>query len=43
MVSGDLKDLLRRAASGKVLSDKAFKITSNPQSNGHQCGFASVV
>ena len=43
MAYGVFKDLARRAASDKVLSDKAFNIAKNPKYDGYQCGLASVV
>ena len=35
MAYGDLKDLKRRTASGKVLRDKAFNIAKNPKYDGY--------
>ena len=43
MAYGDFKDLKRRAASDKVLWDKAFNIAKNPKYNGYQRGLASMV
>ena len=43
MGCGDLKNLLRRAASDKVLQNKAFYIAKNPKSDEYQRGIASVV
>ena len=43
MVYGDFKDLSRRAASGKVLRDKAFNIVENQKYDGYQRGLASMV
>ena len=43
MAYGDFKDLARRAASDKVLGDKVFNITNNPEYDGYQRGFASMV
>ena len=43
MAYGDFKDLRRRTASDKVLRDKAFNITKNPQNDGYQRGLASMV
>ena len=42
MAFGDLKDLVRRIASDKVLRDKSFNIAKNPKYNGHQRGLASM-
>ena len=43
MAYGDFKDLPRRAASDKVLHDKAFNIAKHLKYNGHQEIFASMV
>ena len=43
MAYGDFKDLKRRTQSGKVLSNKAFAIASNPKYDGYQRGLASMV
>ena len=43
MVYGDFKDLAKRAASDKVLKDKAFNITKNPKYDGYQRVLASMV
>ena len=43
MTYGDFKDLTRRAASCKILPDKAFIITKNPKDDEHQRGIVSVV
>ena len=43
MVYGKSKDLAKRTQSDKVLTDKAFKIVSNPKYDGYQRGLASVV
>ena len=43
MGCGDLKNLLRRAASDKVLQNKAFYIAKNPKSDEYQRGIASIV
>ena len=43
MAYGDLKDLKRRIASGKILRDKAFNIAKNPKYDGYQRGLASMV
>ena len=40
---GDFNDLKRRAASDKVLRDKAFDIAKNPKYDGYQRGLASIV
>ena len=40
---GDFKDLTKRAASDKVLREKAFKIASNQKFDGYQRGLASMV
>ena len=40
---GDFKDLTRRTASNKILSDKAFNIAKNPKHDGYQRGIASMV
>ena len=37
------KDLAKRNESDKVLSDKAFKIASNPKQDGYQRGLASMI
>ena len=42
MAYADFKDLNRRAASDKVLRDKAFNIAKNPKYNGYQRGLAST-
>ena len=36
MTYGDFKDLVRRAASDKILRDKAFDIAKNPKHDGYQ-------
>ena len=36
MVYGDFKDIARRAASDKILRDKAFNITKNSKYDGYQ-------
>ena len=38
-----IKDLTKRAQSGKVLKDKAFKIASDPKYDRYQRGLASMV
>ena len=43
MAYGNFKDLKRRAASDKILRDKAFNIAKNPKYDGCQRGFASMV
>ena len=40
---GDFKDWARRAASNKVLKDKAFSIAKNPKDDRHQRGLSSMV
>ena len=40
MTYGDFKDLTRRTASDKILSDKAFNIAKNPKYDGYQRGLA---
>ena len=39
----DHKDLINRAATDKVLRDKAYDIASNPKYDGYQRGLASMV
>ena len=43
MIYRDFKDLTRRAASDKMLRDKAFNIAKNPKYDGYQRGLASMV
>ena len=43
MAYGDFKDLARRAASDKVLRDKAFNIAKNPKYDGYPRGLACMV
>ena len=43
MTHGDFKDLARRAASNKILRDKAFNIAKNAKYDGYQRGLASTV
>ena len=43
MAYGDFKDLTRRAASDKILHDKAFFIAINLKCDKHQRGLASMV
>ena len=40
---GDFKDLNRRTAADKLLSDKAFNIAKNSKYDGYQRGLASAV
>ena len=39
----DHKDLINRTKSAKVLRDKAYNITSNPEYDAYQRGLASMV
>ena len=43
MTYGEFKDLPRRTASDKVLSDKAINIAKMLKYDGYQKGFASTV
>ena len=43
MAYGDFKDLTRRIASDKILHDKAFNNTKNPEYDGYRRGIASMV
>ena len=43
MTYGNFEDLTRRAASEKILRDKAFNIAKNLKHDGYQCGIASMV
>ena len=43
MVYGDCKDLAKRTAADKVLTDKAFNIAKDPKHDGYQRGLASMV
>ena len=43
MAQGDFEDLTRRAASDKILRDKAFNISKNPKYDGYERGLASMV
>ena len=43
MAYGDFEDLTRRAASDKILRDKAFNISKNPKYDGYERGLASMV
>ena len=38
-----LQELAKRAASDKVLRDKAFNIAKNPKYDGYQRGLASMI
>ena len=40
MAYGDIKDFPRRAASDKLLRNKAFNITKKPKYDGYQCEIA---
>ena len=42
MAYGNVKDLTRRTASGKILRDKAFNVAKNPKYDGYQKGLASM-
>ena len=42
MVYGKSKDLAKRTQSDKVLTDKAFRIASDPKNDGYQKGSASL-
>ena len=42
MSCGHFKELGRRAASDKILRDKAFNIAKNPKYDGYQRGLASM-
>ena len=42
MAYGDFKDLTRRAASDKILCNKAPNIHKNPKYYGYQSGLAVV-
>ena len=42
MAYREFKDLTRRAASNKILRDKAFNIAKYPKYNGYQHGLASM-
>ena len=39
----DFKDLVRRTASDKILSDKVFNIATNSNHDGYQSRISSVV
>ena len=43
MANGKTKDLVKRTQSDTVLTDKAFKIASNPKYDVYQRGLASIV
>ena len=43
MAYGDFKDLNKITVADKVLRDKAFNISKNPNYDGYQCGVASMV
>ena len=43
MAYGDFKDFTKRAASNKILRDKAFNIAKNPRYDGYQRVLASIV
>ena len=43
MAYGDFKDLAKRTASDKVLTDETFNIAENPKYDGYQRGLASMV
>ena len=42
MAYGDSKDLTRRAASDKILRDKAWYIAKNPKYDGYRRDLASM-
>ena len=43
MAHGDFKELKKRTAADKVLSDKSFNIAKNPKYDGYQRGLSSIV
>ena len=43
MAYGASKDLLRKTASDKVMSDKAFAVVSNPRHDEYKHGLTSMV
>ena len=43
MAYGDFKDLAKRGATDKILTDKAFNIAINPKYDGYQRGLVSMV
>ena len=43
MANGDFKDLTRRTASDKILSNTAFNIAKNPKYDRYQRGLTSIV
>ena len=42
MAYGDFK-IFRKAFADKVLRDRSFNIANNPEYDGHERGFASMV
>ena len=43
LVYRDIKNLIRRTSSDKILRDKAFNIAKNPKYDRYQHGLASIV
>ena len=43
MAYGDFKDLTRKAASDKILYNKAFDVTKNPKYDGYKRGVTSMI
>ena len=43
MTDGGFKDSIRRAASDKVLRDKAFSIAKNPKYDGYQTSLPCMI
>ena len=43
MAYGDFKDLIRRAASDKILRDKVFNIARKPRYDGYKRDLAAIV
>ena len=43
LVYRDIKNLIRRTSSDKILRDKAFNIAKNPKYHRYQHGLASIV
>ena len=43
MAYEDFKKLTRRAASNKIMHDKAFNIAKNPKPDGYQKGLSSMI
>ena len=43
MAYGDFKGLNKITAADKVLRDKAFNISKNPNYDAYRCGVASMV